>query len=290
MRRIASYNTSALMKSLIEKVIGCANVLLLILISFSAAAQTLPSRSRSDTSVFKLNDKTIHIIRYQYGDPHIRFLSLHDTEKTGLKAAFKFMGIHGGFVTELQYGKVRHIDFSDSLRQFSFDPNNMFTYEGAYIGLAKHSLPRIHEGLPEKIQALGNKVLEFGSLDSLGAIVTLHNNYNGGFSIFSYTQGNYLEGTADDVYINSAMDPDDLIFVTDRRFFDYLKNKQVNVVLQSIQAPDDGSLSVYAMLNNIPYANVEVQHGHLDENYRLILIVNDMIKEIVPSYQLSNKQ
>lgn len=278
------------MISLIKEVIRCSLVLPLILNLISVSAQTLPSSSRADTSVFMLNDKAVQIIRYQYGDPHIRFLSLHDTEKTGLKAAFKFMGIHGGCVIELQYGKVRNIDFSDSLQQFSFDPNNMFTYEGAYIGLARNSLPRIHDGLPEKVQSLGNKVLDFGSLDSLGVIVTLHNNYNGGFSIFSYTQGNYLEKSADDVYINSAMDPDDLIFVTDRRFFDYLKKKEVNVVLQSMQVPDDGSLSVFAMQNNIPYANIEVQHGHLDENYRLILIVNDMLKEITPSYHLTNKQ
>jgi len=278
------------MISLVLKVNFCSIVVFLILSVFSASAQTLPSSSRSDTSVFMLNDKLINIIRYEYGDPHIRFLSLHDTEKTGLKAAFKFMGIHGGCVLELQYGKVRNIDFSDSARQFSFDPNNMFTYEGAYIGLAKSSMPRIHDGLPEKVQSLGDEVLRFGKLDSLGVIVTLHNNYNGGFSIFSYTQGNYLETSADDVYINSAMDPDDLIFVTDRRFFDYLKKKEVNVVLQSMQVPDDGSLSVLAMQKNIPYANIEVQHGHLDENYRLILIVNDMIKEISPSYHLTHKQ
>lgn len=246
----------------------------------SASGQFLPSTSRTDTAVFMLNEKPVQLIRYQYGDPNIRFLSLHDTEKTGLKAAFRYIGIYGGYAVELQYGKVRNIDFSDSLEQFSFDPNNMFTDEGAYLGLARHSAPQIRNGLPEKVRSLGNEVLKFGGLDSIGVMITLHNNYNGGFSIYSYTEGNYLQSTADDVFINSRMDPDDLVFVTDRRFFEYLKSKKINVVLQSMMAPDDGSLSVFAMQNNIPYANIEVQHGHLDENYRLIVAVSDMLKEI----------
>jgi hypothetical protein len=256
----------------------------LVLLSFlnleRTLAQVAPANSRIDTAVFMLNEKPIKLIRYHYGDAHIRFLSLHDTEKTGLKAAFKYMGIHGGCAIELQYGKVRNIDFTDSLKHFSFDPNNMFTYEGAYLGLARYSAPQVHNGLPEKVRSLGDEVLKFGSLDSLGVMITLHNNYNGGFSVYSYTEGNYLHSSADDVYINSKMDPDDLVFVTDRRFFDYLKAKSINVVLQSMLVPDDGSLSVFAMQNDIPYANVEVQHGHHDENYRLIVAVSEMLAEL----------
>jgi len=255
-------------------------ILLFFSICNQSLAQVSPVGSRIDSSVFMLNEKPIQLIRYHYGDAHIRFLSLHDTEKTGLKAAFKYMGIYGGCAIELQYGKVRNIDFTDSLRQFSFDPNNMFTYEGAYMGLARYSAPQIHNGLTEKVRSLGDEVLKFGSLDSLGVMITLHNNYNGGFSIYSYTEGNYLQRSADDVFINSNMDPDDLVFVTDRRFFDYLKQKNINVVLQSMLVPDDGSLSVFAMQNNIPYANIEVQHGHLDENYRLIVAVSEMLAEL----------
>lgn len=259
---------------------GYCFILLLFLQVGRTIAQVAPPNSRIDTAIHMLNDKPIQLIRYHYGDAHIRFLSLHDTEKTGLKAAFKYMGIYGACAIELQYGGVRNIDFTDSLRQFSFDPNNMFTYEGAYIGLAKYSDPQIHNGLTEKVRSLGDEVLKFGSLDSLGVMITLHNNYNGGFSIYSYTEGNYLHSSADDVFINSEMDPDDLVFVTDRRFFDHLKQKNINVVLQSMLVPDDGSLSVFAMQNNIPYANVEVQHGHLDENYRLIVAVSEMLAEL----------
>lgn len=257
-------------------------MLLGLSISISSSCQPLPASSLKDSSIFMLNDKPVEIIRYRYGEPHIRFLALHDTEKTGLEAAFKFMNIYGGCAVELKYGLGRNIDFLDDLKEFSFDPNRMFTDDGAYLGLAKDSGPLIPEDLPDKVRKLGDEVLKFVNADSLGVIIALHNNYEGGFSIVSYTSGNYLENTAAEVFINPAMDPDNFVFVTDRRFFDFLKEKQTNVVLQSNTAPDDGSLSVYSMQTNIPYANIEAQHGHLEENYRMIILVNEMLKEIQP--------
>lgn len=265
-------------------------MLTLLQVAFTASGQAPPRGSRTDTTVFLLNTKEVRMIRYQYGEPHIRFLALHDTEKTGLKAAFEFIRLFGGSAVELNYGKGRYIQFSDNSKHFSFDPNNMFTDEGAYLGLARFSEPQIHDGVPEKVRHLGKEVLNVAKPDSLGVIVTLHNNYNGGFSIHSYTPGNYLETSAEDVYINSEMDPDNFVFVTERRFFDYLKQNRVNVVLQSPEVPDDGSLSVFAMQNNIPYANIESQHGHVDENYRLITVVNAMLKEIPLDFYSNTKK
>ena len=195
------------------------------------------------------------------------------------------MCIYGGCAVELKYGLVRNIDFLDDLKEFSFDPNRMFTDDGAYLGLAKDSGPLIPDSLPDKVRKLGDEVLKFIHADSLGVIIALHNNYEGGFSIFSYIKGNYLENTASDVFINPDMDPDNFVFVTDRRFFDFLKERQINVVLQSLTAPDDGSLSIYSMRANIPYANIEAQHGHFDENYRMIIQVNEMLKVIQPAAQ-----
>jgi hypothetical protein len=258
-------------------------VLFGLIICISAQGQLLPTSNIKRTSIYMLNDKPIEMIRYQYGEPHIYFLALHDTEKTGLKAAFKFMGTYGGVAVELKYGLVRNISFLDSLKEFSFDPNTMFTDGGAFLGLARNSRPRIAEGLPGKVRELGDEVLKFINVDTIGVIITLHNNYDGGFSIFSYMKGNYLENTAAQVFINPAMDADNFVFVTERRFFNYLKQKQVNVVLQSIGAPDDGSLSVYAMQGSIPYVNIEAQHGNLEENYRMILVVDGMLKEIWPT-------
>jgi hypothetical protein len=75
------------------------------------------------------------------------------------------------------------------------------------------------------------------------------------------------------------MDGDDLVYVTEPRLFSSLKKANVNVILQSKFASNDGSLSVYAMQNNIPYINVEVQHGHMDEHFRLIELAVAALKE-----------
>ena len=265
----------------ISKFSFSATLILFFSWCFSVQSQSLPVGSRSDTTTFMLNEKAVQIISYQYGDPHIGFVALHDTEKTGLKAAFRFMRIYGGYAVELQYGGLRNINFSDSLQKFSFDPNSMFTDEGAYMGLVLSSVPQVPYELIGKVRNLGTEVLKLCNADSAGFLIALHNNYDGGFSTYSYTDGNYLETSAEDVYINPNMDPDNFVFVTDRRFFEYLKRRETSVVLQSTEVPDDGSLSVYAMQNKIPYANIEVQHGQLDENYRIILIVNDMVKEVL---------
>ncbi len=247
-------------------------------------AQVLPPTAKIDTVRYLLKNKDISLISYRYGDPHIRFIALHDTEKTGVKAALKFIGIYGGHLLELQYGNDRNISFRDSNYVFSFDPNNIFTAEGSYTGLAKYSAVPIRRGLDTAIKQFGVEVLRQWKVGGLNSMIALHNNYNGGFSVFSYTPGNLLEGIASDVYINPKMDPDDFVFVNERRLYEYLKSKGINAVLQDFRAIDDGSLSIYAMQNRIPYANIEVQHGNLAENYRLIVAVNEMMKELLTEY------
>jgi hypothetical protein len=67
-------------------------------------------------------------------------------------------------------------------------------------------------------------------------------------------------------------------------FFNYLKRNHINTVLQGYDAPDDGSLSYYAMKHYIPYANIEVQFGHEAIQLKLIHIVNNMIKGYLNKY------
>ncbi|MBK7099776.1 MAG: hypothetical protein IPH58_17615 [Sphingobacteriales bacterium] len=103
-----------------------------------------------------------------------------------------------------------------------------------------------------------------------GYIVALHNNTDSSYSILSYLNAK----DAEDVYINENEDIDDFFFVTARSEFEYFKSLGRNVVLQSEEVKDDGSLSVYCQNNGIPYINIEAQHGHLQEQA-------EMIKEIL---------
>lgn len=245
-----------------------------------ASSQINTDSLQIDTCVsLQLGDKKINIINYSHTKTNLKYLVIHDNEDTGLKAALKFIRSNGGSVTDLQYGGVRNIVFSDNINVFQFDPNTMFTDAGSYKGIKKYSYQLLNPKVTRRVRNLGQQVLACYNPDSLGYIITLHNNTDGAFSIQSYKEGSYLFNTAAKLYINESMDPDDMVFVTEPWFFNYLKDRNINVVLQSNDAEDDGSLSVYAMNENIPYINIEIQHGHLEEHFRLIEIADQMIKE-----------
>ncbi len=212
------------------------------------------------------------MLRHRYGEPTLHFLSLHDNEDTGVKAAFEFMRINGGTLLELRYGSVRNIAFCSDSSELQIDPNRIFSTPGIEAFFRDENGAR-------QISALADSILRLYDYEKTGYILTLHNNTDSAFSIRSYLAGNDREGVASEVYFNPDMDPDDFILVTEPFFFEYLKKQKISTVLQSPTTPDDGSLSLYAGLRKIPYINVEVQHRHLDENLRLINAVNTMLQE-----------
>ena len=78
---------------------------------------------------------------------------------------------------------------------------------------------------------------------------------------------------AEKVNINPSEDPDDFFLVTEISDFEYFKSLKRNVVLQSHDAFDDGSLSIYCERLERPYINIEAQDGHKS-------IQRSMIKEV----------
>lgn len=239
-------------------------------IALEACGQSFPYRT--DTAYFTVYDKGINILKHHYGEPKLQFLSLHDNEDTGVKAAFEFMRVHGGTLTELKYGSVRNIVFCADTVELQIDPNRIFSKPGieAFFQNQKSS---------ERISAFADTLLHLYDPQKVGYILTLHNNTDSAFSIRSYLEGNEKSGVATDVFINPKMDPDDFIFVTEPFFFDYLKAKNVSVVLQNNATVDDGTLSVFAGVRKIPYLNIEVQHRHVEENLRLINVVSELMQE-----------
>lgn len=223
----------------------------------------------TDTAFIQLNDLSVNLVKYSYRAPKINFLAIHDDEDTGIKAAFEYIMFSGGTVIDCQYGDVRNFKFSYNGADFQTDPNSIYSYGGVVLALDKYKNTDNDE-VVRQLQEAGKKILNYYNAKKHGYIFTLHNNGDGGFGINSYLPGNDLEKTADSVYVNPGMDPDDLILVTETGLFNHLKKQNVNVILQSEEGPDDGSLSVYAMYNKIPYINVEVQHGHQQVHLELI--------------------
>jgi hypothetical protein len=261
-------------------------VLRLITIVFGAAGLFSAVHGKNDSVIYRAASffcdfphKRVEVMKSVYEKPGLNFLVLHDDENTGLEAAHDFCSVHGGSITELRYGDERNVAFGTEKVRFSFDPNQIFNNAGALKTLRKYSISKPPPSAVEKIRTLAISIINKYNPDSMGYIITLHNNTEGKFNINSYIQDKLLISAADSVYVNSEMDLDDFILVTEPVFFSYLKSKAINTVLQSKKAAD-GSLSVYAQANKIPYLNIEVQDGHKDEHLHLIQIVDRMFREI----------
>ena len=251
--------------------------------SLRAAAQHPPvfEGMAADSTYILLGDLNINLVKYSYGGPGIDFLAIHDDEDTGVKAAFQYINENGGSITDSQYGGKRNFKFIYEEEAYQTDPNSIYTKKGIKAGLEKFGI--WDDNVISELETAGKTILNTYNPKKTGYIFTLHNNADGGFGISSYLRGYELESTADSILINFQMDGDDLILVTEPALYSEFKKENVNVVLQSQGALDDGSLSIYAMQNKIPYINVEVQHGHIDEHYRLIRVSAEVLARTYPS-------
>lgn len=234
----------------------------------------------SDTSFIKLNDFSVNLVRYAYKNPTVTFLAIHDNEDTGVKAAFEYIKNNGGKIIDSQYGGARNFKFLQDKETFQIDPNGIYTREGIKAGLEKYG--KSNNQVIHQLERAAKVVLNYYNPEALGYILTLHNNGDGDFGIASYLKDYELDGTADSLHINFQMDPDDLILVTEQALYKEFKKQNVNVVLQSKDALNDGSLSIYAMQKKIPYINVEVQHGHQEVNLKLIELAVKVLFDVYP--------
>lgn len=257
-------------------------ILILLCASTPSFAQHPPvfEGMTTDTIFMVLGDLELSLVKYSYNSPGISFLSIHDDEDTGVKAAFQYLQANGGSIVDCQYGGVRNFKFVNAEETFQTDPNSIYTAAGIKAGLQKYGI--WDDNVIELLGQTGQKILKAYSAAKASYIFTLHNNGDGGFGVSSYLKGYDLGSTADSVHINFQMDYDDMVLVTELPLFNFLKKANVNVVLQSKNAVDDGSLSIYAMQQKIPYINVEVQHGHIDEHLRLIEICAAALAETYP--------
>ena len=175
---------------------------------------------------------------------------------------------------ELQQSGDRLLSYKSKGKKYQVDPNRIFSivglnaslnvYNSSYPSIVKDSLISFSKKLLKAV--LPSKPNQY--------MVAIHNNSDGNFSVNTY------KGSRDaaQCYINTVSDADNFIIVTKEEDYQYFKNKQINVVLQSPDAKDDGSLSIYSQKNNIPYINIEVQDGQNEIQRSYILMVYEYLK------------
>ncbi len=204
------------------------------------------------------------------------YFNMHDNENTAVEAAKEIIGKYGGTLIELQTDGERLINFSLEDKNFTFDPNRIFTEIGIEKTL-KHNGSYTNEAKNETGKFAG-KLKEF--LKDARLIIAVHNNTDENYSIKSYEKDGEFAKDIKLANIDPETDIDDFFYVTEDNFFKFLKRKNQNVALQNnAKVNDDGSLSVYCGRNKISYINVESEHEHLSEQIKMLEILQKLTKD-----------
>jgi hypothetical protein len=205
---------------------------------------------------------------YRVGESKVVYFNMHDDENTAVEAIGKFLTEHDGYFVELKARGDRFVSFRQNQTDYRFDPNRIFTDAGIENTKAPY----------QEIRRFVDTLFTLLFVDGYKFIVTLHNNTEGDFSALSYAAGQPLEKNVREYNINPGLDADDFYYVTEPWLFSVLKSRNENVVLQdSASVEDDGSFSVYCGRNSIPYVNVEAQQDHLEEQIRMITLLQEIL-------------
>ena len=238
----------------------------------------LPPQEAPAVQPLRLGETSVDLVLHHERDAPLAMLNLHDDESTSVEAALDVIRETGGRVVELSHTGDRNVTFQVGGATYEADPNRMFTDAGR-----QRTLAALSTADPDALAALGafsDEVLEAYTALDPAVVVTLHNNTEGRYSARSYASGGDYERDAEAVTIHDGTDPDDFFFVTDRALYDALAARGFNAVLQdNARATDDGSLSVWAAQNGRPYVNVEAQHGHREEQARMIRALAEVLAE-----------
>ena len=146
----------------------------------------------------------------------------------------------------------------------------IFTEAGAEATLYEHNGSAPPAVLAE-VRGAAAAILSAYEIGSAYPIVALHNNTDGEYSAASYLPEGDLGEDASGVHLPPEADPDDFFFVTEPGLYAALSAEGFPVVLQDNSGvTDDGSLSVWAARQGIPYVNVEAEHGHRERQLEML--------------------
>ena len=215
-----------------------------------------------------LGDTPVELRVRQTGPAGLRLLSLHENEQTAVAAAGALLQRRPGTLIELRSRGRRLVSFRDGLRPFAFDPNRIFSDAGIALTLRRHG--SLTPAAEAAVRRLRDAVLALIDGHPDEPVVALHNNRAGRYSVLQYQPGGDHVGDAGAVAVQPGHAPQDFFVVTRAALFERLRDAGFNVVLQSDQPADDGSLSVWFQQQRRAYVNVEARHGHLREQQRML--------------------
>lgn len=228
---------------------------------------------------FKVGDTFVYADVFQHGKPSPTMVNVHDDENTSVLAGRVVVKESGGRLIELSHSGQRFVEFKLGGQTYRFDPNRIFSDEGIRATLSRRS--NYSEAAHRVVKEFAAGFITQFGLDREPVIVALHNTDGHGLTINSYRADGNLSSASSTLHVSTRRSPGDFFYVTDPRFFDYLKTRDFNVTLQDdAHVPDDGSASVYFARKGIPYLNIEADVSHLDEQTQMVRVACEMITEL----------
>ncbi len=216
------------------------------------------------------------VIRVHNSEKSIaNMVALHDNENTAVKAYESLSGDVNFSLYELHQNGERLLEYKMNNKKYFFDPNRIFSTIGIEKTLIKYNKNYPKE-LNEKISVFADSLLAtIINKPACKYIIAIHNNSNNNFSVLTYQ--NSID--AKEVFISKTEDIDNFFLVTDHNDFNRIKSLNQNVVLQSENAIDDGSLSIYCQKHNIPYINIEAEDGQVKKQIKMITLIYNILKK-----------
>ncbi|HEX8190899.1 MAG TPA: hypothetical protein VF586_21245, partial [Pyrinomonadaceae bacterium] len=274
----------------------------------AAYAQDLPAKT---VKTFKLGETDVKVNVYERAGAAVTLFAPHHNEQGALKAAREAVAARGGRFVEVEAfddagAPARRLRFRVGGRAYSVDPNRIYTANGRKcLNLppdAEAAVKAYADGLLALLFAPGGASLREGET----LLVAVHNNgdveksqaaeRDSDLSAVAFVKplrsratfrGAFEESAAGVYLSNAEEDEDNFIIVTEPRLLGPFAARGFNVIVQKpaaqLRAPgcslDDGSLSVHAAFNNIPYLNLEADMGGGAARQRQMLeAVYDFIK------------
>ena len=226
-----------------------------------------------------IGNEVVEVVIHQSEDPGLTYVNLHDDENTAAEAALAVLRQHGGRLIELQHTGERNITFALGDTSYAFDPNRMFTAVGVDTTLSRQG--QLSAEAHEAVTSFADSVISLIGYYDLSTIITVHNNTDERYSARSYMEEGPYAGDARFVHVAAGSDADDFFFVTTQEIYNDLRDAGFNVVMQdNALVTDDGSLSVLAGQSGIPYINAEAQHGHFQEQQRMLAHLDQYLVDL----------
>ena len=276
-------------------------------LSLTARAQE-PAKS---VKTLRLGETGVRVNVYERAGASVTMFAPHHNEQGAVRAGREWVAARGGRFVEVESfddagAPARRLRFRVGGKPYSVDPNRVFTANGRRcLNLppdAEAAVKAFADELLGLLFAPGGARLRQGET----VFVAVHNNSDveksqaasrdEDLTAVSFVKplrsrptfrGAFEESAAGVYLSNAEEDEDNFVIVTTPALLAPFAARGFNVIVQKpaaqLRAPgcsiDDGSLSVHASFNNIPYVNLEVDiAGGAARQRQMLEAVYDFIK------------